>query len=948
MRKTIVLCMFLLSFIVAYSQTVPSIVIQDNKEFVSLKISDLDITVKVVGNIAETTMNITFFNAYNRILEGDFYFPLKEGQTVSGFALEVNGKLRDAVVVEKEKGRAVFESVVRKNIDPGLLEWTKGNNFKSRIYPIPAKGYKQLKITYREELTIRDKGFSYMLPLAFKEPIDTFRLKIEVIKQLIKPEFGSDNEFVNLTFEKWQESYTALFTQKNYQANKDLHCILPQTDMYKKMVIEKSTDTNDYFYIHLTPEIKVMEKKKPSTITLFWDASGSGINREIKRETTLLDGYFKEIGNVAIQLIIFRNEVETSENYTIKSGNSQVLRKRLENIEYDGATQLGCLDLTKYKADECIISTDGVGNFGKKEIILSNSPVYILNSNNTANHSYLNFIAQQTGGAYINLKKHTDSEAINLLSHQLYSFIKAEYDTKAITEVYPAIKTPVTHDFSLSGILQKPSALITLHFGIGNTSMFTEQISLSTQESVSGELLKQIWASKKLTQLDMNYEKNASAITALGKEMGIVTRNTSLIVLDRIEDYVQHRIVPPVELQKEYFGLIAQQDKEKKEVISNHLDEVVRKFKELETWWNKEFSFDKVIEKPSRKKEAALSRSSTNEERMVESESRFEDRERSAPVPDSAKTNDEEKGLTAISGITLKKWSPDTPYLQELNKTPHKQIYEKYLQMKNEYSGSSAFYLDVADFFIEKNEMKLVLRILSNIAEMELENPQLLRILGHRLSQLGYYTLAIAIFEEVLEMRGEEPQSYRDLALVCELEGNYQRAIELLYHVVINSWDARFPDIEIIALTEMNKIIHNNQKPDISMIDKRLLKNLSVDMRVVLNWDADNTDMDLWVFNPNGEKCFYSNPQTLLGEKMSRDFTGGYGPEVYMLRRAKNGTYEIKVNYYGNNQQILSGSTTIQVTLFRNYGRKNETKKEITMRLKDNKEVIDVGEFDIK
>ena len=64
-----------------------------------------------------------------------------------------------------------------------------------------------------------------------------------------------------------------------------------------------------------------------------------------------------------------------------------------------------------------------------------------------------------------------------------------------------------------------------------------------------------------------------------------------------------------------------------------------------------------------------------------------------------------------------------------------------------------------------------------------------------------------------------------------------------------------------------------------------------------------------------------------------------------MLKAAMPGKYIIKVDYYGNNQQIMAGATTIQVTLFTDFGKPTEKKKEITLRLKEEKEVIDVGEF---
>jgi Ca-activated chloride channel family protein len=79
---------------------------------------------------------------------------------------------------------------------------------------------------------------------------------------------------------------------------------------------------------------------------------------------------------------------------------------------------------------------------------------------------------------------------------------------------------------------------------------------------------------------------------------------------------------------------------------------------------------------------------------------------------------------------------------------------------------------------------------------------------------------------------------------------------------------------------------------------------------------------------------------------MSPDFTQGYGPEEFMLKRALPGKYVIKVNYYGNTQQILAGATTIQVMLITDFGRENEQQKAITLRLKEKEEVVEVGEFE--
>ena len=105
--------------------------------------------------------------------------------------------------------------------------------------------------------------------------------------------------------------------------------------------------------------------------------------------------------------------------------------------------------------------------------------------------------------------------------------------------------------------------------------------------------------------------------------------------------------------------------------------------------------------------------------------------------------------------------------------------------------------------------------ILSNIAEIELENPQFLRIIAFKLEQLGKLDQSIAAFEKVLKMRGEEPQSYRDLALVLAKRGqrdDIENALKLLHTVALErEWDKRFAQIELTALTDANRIYQLNQ-----------------------------------------------------------------------------------------------------------------------------------------
>ncbi len=302
-----------------------------------------------------------------------------------------------------------------------------------------------------------------------------------------------------------------------------------------------------------------------------------------------------------------------------------------------------------------------------------------------------------------------------------------------------------------------------------------------------------------------------------------------------------------------------------------------------------------------------------------------------------------------VASITLKKWTSDAPYIRRLQEAAPDKLYAVYLDEKPGWQNSSAFYLDAADALFDKGQPQLAVRVLSNLAEMNLENRALLRILGYRLMQAKQPKLAIPVFEKIRDLAPNEPQSYRDLGLAYAADGQSQKAVDALWEVVSKPWHGRFPEIELITLAELNALIATAPgQLDTRRIDPRLLKNLPLDLRVVLTWDADNSDMDLWVTDPNGEKSYYGNRLSYQGGRMSADFTGGYGPEEYSLKKAKPGKYLVQVNFFGHRQQVVAGATTLQIKLQTGFGTPQGKEEIITLRLKGTSEVVTVGEFEVR
>ena len=74
----------------------------------------------------------------------------------------------------------------------------------------------------------------------------------------------------------------------------------------------------------------------------------------------------------------------------------------------------------------------------------------------------------------------------------------------------------------------------------------------------------------------------------------------------------------------------------------------------------------------------------------------------------------------------------------------------------------------------EGDSRALGLRVLSNLAELDLQNRQVLRLLAYRLQQAGEVDARAAVFERVLELAPNEPQSHRDLGLALAEAGQAQ------------------------------------------------------------------------------------------------------------------------------------------------------------------------------
>ena len=956
----------------AQKTALPQLKIVGERDANPMQLQELSLDIWVMGQTAVTTMEMTFYNPNDRAMEGAFEFPLSNGQEVSRFALDIDGKLREGVVVDKTLGQQAFEEITRRKIDPGLLEKTQGNNFRARVYPMPRRKTRKILIAFEQELSQKNGQDFYFLPIASGVKLKHFSLRTEVVARQVKADIENT---LQLNFGQSRNSYISEVKKDNYTLDQNIGLTFPKIDKPQLLTAIQGTDSYLYGNIALEKQ-QLKEREMPKHLGILWDGSSSSQKRDFEKEYALLDAYFKQVKNVEVSLSSFHIYASPVATFKVKDGNWQELRTYLQKQVYDGATDPQAMRFPQ-GADQYLLFSDGVFNFREQSFELNKligelrAPVHVVSSQLVTNWDKLQYLAGATGGGFCNLTTQTLPEALKALRYQSFQLLGYKVKSGKVTDLYPQKGALVGENFTFSGHLESDEATVVVSLGYAGKVIVEKELTFTKNTAASSEefaLLRRIWAEKKIAQLRKEGAES-KAIDAIGRQYGIVTEGNSLIVLENAGDYLQYQITPPKELQKEYKRLAAEMANRKrkpKEVLKL----IIAQSKKQTSWWQTSYPTKEQQKKNRDVQTPPPPADVPIETAQYDDNTPISEDDISSEVFSGVDEEEEEEEAFNTAGyeilpidednvkptgyrppkasIVLNAYNPDTPYLKVMEYAEPDKAIETYYQLKKEYGQTPSFYVDVADYFFKKGDLAQAVLVVSNLAELNLEDAQLLRTLGYKLSSYKAYKEAIEIFRKVVTIREEEPQSYRDLGWALAEDKQYQEAVETLYKVVKNYWGERFSEVPLITMNDINSLIARHKEIKTDFIDKRLLKKEPVDIRVVLSWDTDNCDMDLWVTDPTNEKCYYSNFFTYLGGMISEDVTQGYGPEEFMLRKAPKGTYKIEVDYYGSYSQKQLMPVTLRITFYTHFGTDKEEKQETTIGLTNKKEVIEVGSFDFE
>ncbi|MEI9886154.1 MAG: VIT domain-containing protein [Rhizomicrobium sp.] len=905
----------------------------------ALAIGKLDIDVAITGNAARTVVTAKFLNAGRDVLEGNFVFDLPRGSVVTGYALDVGDAMVDGVLVGRRQGLLTYESRVRRGIDPGLAEVTRSGAFMTRVYPILSGKGRTVRLEF---VTPLDHERSLAVPLLVLLPIPS--LTIHVTTDAANPPSLKGPDGVELTWRRSGRGFEAHASAQNSPLSGAL--VVGPADAPAVHIARHGSGDAFFEIDDLAPPAN-SAAVRPERLRIYWDSSLSRRAADLGREIDLAARAVAELRPQDVDLVFF--SAGASHVRSFHAPSAAAIAAVLKTTDYQGGTSLvPVLHAALPAAGLCLLFSDGNITVDSYRAERLPCPLFTVSSVADAGRALLDALARKSAGDYLDLTVQDGDAALARLLHPVPRVL--EVKDSAGRDLDAVLLPAAGRRLRLIGRLPAAGDVVVT---LGGVARGTRVYPLDRAAIAADDGLGALWAARRLDEMSATDRPDQDALLALSRRYSVASPAASFVVFENIEDYVEAGAEPPASLGKdklaEYRKRKAARDAEHANAQRRRLDDIVKLWSEQKEWWQKRFKPLPRAPKPAPfgldmpRPQADLAPPPPMPNVVMPAPAMSG----GAAVESVIVTGSRAPTRAATIEIAIAPWNPDRPYIKALSAAQPEAFWSVYRRQEAQFGTLPAFYLDVAEFLFRHGKTADAITVALNALELPAAGTTTMTILADRLMRYGDETRALWLYERLLYLEPDRPQPRRNLALAlmaradrpgpaAERRRDYGRALGLLNEIVTHDWQDAFQGIEVISLMEANRIVPRLKQLGVTRLplDKRLVALLDVDLRIVLEWNTDQTDMDLWVDEPTGERAIYNHPKTGIGGRLSNDMTNGYGPEEYLLHRAPDGTYTVRVNVYNSDSLSPNGATTVRARIFRNYGRANEREETLELELK--------------
>jgi TonB-dependent SusC/RagA subfamily outer membrane receptor len=257
--------------------------------------------------------------------------------------------------------------------------------------------------------------------------------------------------------------------------------------------------------------------------------------------------------------------------------------------------------------------------------------------------------------------------------------------------------------------------------------------------------------------------------------------------------------------------------------------------------------------------------------------------------------------------------------------------FETFLKELELHKSNPTFYIDVFNRF-KKADPALANRMLEEFVKINSESRPLLKVLAFKLEEEGRNDLATQIYRRIYDKDPAHIGAARDLALSLHALGNQQEAIELISKALVqiqnNSDNASENSYMDVLKTELTNMLSSETIENYEAIEKT-----TADLRIVMDWNRTEIDLDMKVIDPNLDTTSFNNPKSSMGGQLLGNAGPGMGPETFQLQKIQTGSYYIKVGEGNGSTGEMGDDVYVKLTIFRNYGTPSETKEIQLIRI---------------
>ncbi|HEX3476735.1 MAG TPA: VIT and VWA domain-containing protein [Kofleriaceae bacterium] len=530
----------------------------------ALELRKLDVRVRTEGDLAVTEVEHVFHNpADGRPREGTFRFPVPDGAMLTGLAMEIDGKLVEGEIVERDRARQIYDEVVDSMQDPALLEWEAGNWFKLRVFPIPAQGDKRVVIRYTAPLSRTGHGYEYAYDLAIANASAGGAAPGAIVSTGEDPRPTGKAGGVPTPLVRASPIGELSITVDGKQVAHEtgatgLEIAVPVAT--PPVVMRETRKDATYTAVRVAPDASLLVAppvgKAGLDVAIVFDTSRSSLEGR-KLADQLLQATLAELGPTD-RFVVLASDVSVTPSAAglqpVTTGAIGNAQQFLAAIEPDGASDLGAA-LTAAGAlhpGEVIYIGDGIPTWGEQKPAALGAladrigaPIHAALIGKGATTSLWGDLAGRTGGRAIVVRKADDAARFALVaSHarEIPRLVAGRIVAGGDAQVFPQQAGTLYQGDELVALIktapgQAPESL-TLTAMAGGKPV-SQRIALPAAAEAPG--VAQRFGAQLIAQLEAG-DADRETVVAASRDYGVLSKYTSLLVLENDEAYRKYNI----------------------------------------------------------------------------------------------------------------------------------------------------------------------------------------------------------------------------------------------------------------------------------------------------------------------------------------------------------------------------------------------------------------------